>query len=513
MNRTALLTIAVVLAGTLLVSTGAVPLFDGPSDDIGENVELYPSDSPDGKYAYIDNETGELVVDISASNPNVEGPVGVSPDSVTTFENVFRIRYNGSQYAEVWLTHESDAIAFSARGEPIQSKSSAVALGPNKSVGVDVHVDTTGGRARIRADEMTVRAAVIDSEDVQNTDQGNDVKSTDNTFSLGVYDSEESLAVTVTEPATGERAVVIENLTPGAIVDIDLGRLAIVDGAITLDSIRFESATTADANVTFAQQTAQSVPVEPVEGAHGIDALGYFTLNHSVPDSAVENVSMRFSARWAYLEANGIDPTEVRLLRYGTDGWTVLETDQRVGSSVRARFVADSLGLSTFAVGVRDAQFVTSEVAVSPTTVRVGETATLTATVANRGAVAGQRTVTLTRNGSAVRNRTVTLDAGENTTVQFDVSPSTPGVYTFAVDGMQASAVTVTSEPETPPGTTEVRSTPATPDGDPATGQPPNETVPVADEAAGFDLVALAGLVGIVVLVGAVGVLRRRRGA
>jgi PGF-pre-PGF domain-containing protein len=513
MNRTVLLVTVLGLGGTLLVSTGAVPLLDEPTDDISENVELYPSDSPDGKYAYIDDE-GELVVDISASNPNVEGPVGVNPDTVTAFENVFRIRYNGSRYAEVWLTHESDAITFSARGEPIRSESAAVTLGPNESVGVDVHVDTTGGRDEIRADEMGVHAAVADSENVQTDDQANDFESDGSTFAVGVPDTDESLVVNVTEPAGGQRAVTIENLTPGTVVDADLDGLFIVDGAITLDGIRFESATTGDANFTFSQQTAQSAPVEPIGNERGVDAFGYFTLNHTIPDSAVENVSFAFSARWSYLDANGIDPAEVRLLRYGTDGWTILKSDRLVGTAERARFTVDSPGLSTFAVGVRTSQFVTADARVSPRTIQVGETATVTADVANRGAIAGQTTVTLTRNGSAVRNRTVALAAGENTTVRFDVAPSTSKTHAFAVDGTAARTLTVESPPTTPTPTAspDPQPTPTAtpPDNDVVTGQPSNETMAVSGEAAGFDIVALGGIVAIVVLVAVVGTLRRR---
>ena len=505
MNRTGLLVIGVCLAGTLLVSTGAVPLFQGPTDDISENVELYPSDSPDGKYAYIDDE-GELVVDISASNPNVEGPVGVNPDTVTTFENVFRIRYNGSGYAEVWLTHESDAITFSARGEPIRSESAAVTLGPNESVGVDVHVDTTGGRDAIRADEMTVRAAVADSDASQDRvpEPGRDTDSV-----LGIATESEpdtGLVVTVTEPATGQRAVTIEDLTPGAVVDIDLDGLFIVDGAITLDGVRFEATAPGDANFTFSQRTAGSASIEPVGNERGIDALGYFTLNHTIPDSAVENVSFAFSARWAYLDAAGIDPTDVRLLRYGPDGWTVLETTQRVGTAERARFVADSPGLSAFAVGVPSARFVTTQATLPPTTIQVGETATVTATIENRGTATDRRTVTLGRNGSTVRNRTVALDAGANATVRFDVSPAAAGTYAYSVDGVRAGTLTV--EPAaTPVG----NATTPTPTADRSAGQSPTETVPVSDEAAGFDLAALGGLVAVAVLAAAVAVLRRRR--
>ena len=511
MNRTALLVVAVGLAGTLLVSSGAVPLLDGPADDIGENVQLYPSDSPDGKYAYIDDDSGELVVDISASNPNVDGPVGVDPDSVTTFEDVFHVRYNGSQSASVWLTHESDAITFRARDGAIESEPSGVVLGPNESVAVDVRVDTRGPVDAIRTDEMTVHARVAESSEGSGSEPDTSSVEIGSGLSGSEIDEPDTpgLIVTVTERTGGIRIVTAENMAPGATVDADLGEFYIVDDAVTLDGVRFDAATSGDANFTFGQQGAQSIPVNPVGTGSGVDTLGYFTLNHTVPDSAVENVTFQFSARWSYLEAKGIDAAEVRLLRYGTDGWTVLETRQQVGTADRARFVADSPGLSTFAVGVPTARFVTSEVTRSPASVQVGETATVTATVSNRGSVAGETTVSLTRNGSAVRTRTVALEAGETTTVRFDVRPTAPGPYAFAVDGVAAGTVVVDSAPATPTETVTPTSTP--PSEEPATGQPPTETVPVGDEAAGFDVVALGGLIAVVSLVAAVAALRRLR--
>jgi PGF-pre-PGF domain-containing protein len=500
MNRTALLLVALGLGGTLLVSTGAVPLVNGPTDDIGEDVELVPSDGPNGRYAHLDSDD-ELVVDIAAA----ADAEGVNQDSVTTFDDVFRIRYNGSRYAKVWLSHESESVTFYARGDPIESRESSVVLDSKESVPVGVRVDTTGRIGDGLIDDITVHASVADPEDVERTEQESSGETTDTTFSLDVSEPDNGLTVTVTEPTTDERAVTIQNLSPDSTVDIDLGALEIVDDAITLDSIRFESTTTGDANFTFSQQTAQSSPVEPIGDETDIDALGYFTLHHTIPDSAVENVSLQFSARWSYLDANGIDSKDVRLLRYGTDGWTILKSDRLVGTAERARFTVDSPGLSTFAVGVRTSRFVTADARVSPRTIQVGETATVTADVANHGAVAGQTTVTLTRNGSAVQNRTVALDAGENTTVRFDVAPPTPGTHAFAVDGTVTRTLTVESQPATP--------TPTAPaDDDVATGQPPNETVAVSGEAAGFDIVALGGIVAIVAVVAVVGALRRRRG-
>jgi hypothetical protein len=510
MNRTVLSLVAISLAGTLLVSTGAVPLFDGPTDQITEDVELYPSDGPNGKYAYLDNE-GELVVDISAANPNLDGE-GINPNSITAMDDVFRVRYNGPQYANVWLTHESDAVTFYARDDAIESQSSSITLGPNESVPVGLRIDTTGEVADGFVEDITVHASIAEPEDVTDSAGNSDSSDSDETLTMSEVsqNSTPRIIVNVTEPHAGERHVVVENLRPSAVVDIDLGRLPIVGDNVTLDGIRFVSTTTGDANFTFAQQSSPPAPVEPI-ALDGIEVAGYFTLNHSIDGRDVENVSLRFSARSSYLTENDIDPDDVRLLRYGTDGWETLDTSRTIGSPDRFHFVADSPGLSTFAVGVRTPQFVTTQASVSPTSIQPGETATVTTVLENRGSVPGEKSVSLTRDGVTRQTQTVSLSPGQRTTVRFDVSPSTAGAYDYAVDGVPAGTLVVESQSPTPDMTEQTPTpTQTATESTVSTGQSPDEPGPVRNGVAGFDSAALLVIAAILAVVGGTALVRRR---
>lgn len=508
MNRTILSLVAVSVAGTLLVSSGAVPLFDGPTDRIAHDVELAPSDGPNGEYAYLDDD-GELVVDISASNHNLDAE-GVNPNGITFIDDVFHVRYNGSEHADVWLTHESDAVTFYARGEPIESQSSSVTLGPNESVAVGLRIDTTDGGGDGFIDDITVHAAVAESGDgSSNTNEDNAVEY-DGIHSVAEVTEPDCprLRIAVSRPNAGERKVAIENLSPCAIVDADLDRMTVDDG-ITLDGIRFEPTTTGDANLTVAQQT-DPLPTRSVVAETGLEPQGYFTLNHSITESTVENVTFRFSANSSTLSRNGIDPDDVRLLRYGTDGWETLNTTRGVGSPNRFHFTAESPGLSTFAVGVRTPQFVPTQASLSPTTIRPDETATVTAVVENRGTSAGQTTVTLTRDGTPIQNQSVSLAPGENTTVRFDSSPADVGEYNYSVNGVPAGTLTVEAAPADDPQHSPTQ-TPA--ENTVSTGQPPDETASVSTEAAGFDSLALLGVVTVILAaVGGTAVVRRQRG-
>jgi hypothetical protein len=376
MRRVVLLATALALAGVLLVPSGAVPLLDQPTDQISEDVELYPSDSPDGRFAYLD-ENDELVVDISAANPKVNGTVGVNPEGVTTFENVFRIHYNGSQFANVWLTHDADVLTFTARGHPIGSRANNVTLGPNESVGVGIRVDTTGQTVDAVADEFTIHATV-GTPATPGGDGSTDADATQLDVSR--------LEVTVLTPADGRRVVRIANLAVGDRLDVDLERMHIVREDVTLDAVNFTSQTAGDATLTFQRRDAPPSGVVPPNATMAIEPRGYFTLGHTIDGSEVADTSFEFSARTAYLNRTGVDPTAVTLLRYDGDGWQRLETRVTGRHDGRVHFNAPSPGLSTFAVGTDTEQMAPTPTGTAaappatpaPTATRTAVTATTT---------------------------------------------------------------------------------------------------------------------------------------
>jgi len=152
---------ALVCAGVLLVPTGAVPFTDA-TDTVGADVELAPADGSNGMLAYLD-EDGELVIDISPTNPNIDAE-GVSSDGITRFDDVFVVRYTGSETARVWVTVDAEAITFHTTDGPIDAEARNVTLESGESVGVGMTVDTTEVTS-IDSDEFTVHATGTDSGD------------------------------------------------------------------------------------------------------------------------------------------------------------------------------------------------------------------------------------------------------------------------------------------------------------------------------------------------------------
>ena len=129
-----LFAVTAIIIITPLIFGVSASIFSGETDTIAQDVSLKPADGPNGDYAYLDRND-ELVIDISETNQRVSAE-GVPAGEVTTLDDVFVAGYNGSQYAEIWITEDSPAVTFSARGRQIQSQSNAVRLKPNETVSV-----------------------------------------------------------------------------------------------------------------------------------------------------------------------------------------------------------------------------------------------------------------------------------------------------------------------------------------------------------------------------------------
>jgi len=96
------------------------------------------------------------------------------------------------------------------------------------------------------------------------------------------------------------------------------------------------------------------------------------------------------------------------------------------------------------------AAFTTSGLMVSPSEVNVGETVTITVSVANTGGTEGTYATILNINGVKEAEKSVTVDAGDSKIVTFSVTKQEPGSYSVAVDGLSAS-FTVVAPPVAPP--------------------------------------------------------------
>nr|WP_243837929.1 DUF1102 domain-containing protein [Halobacterium sp. R2-5] len=448
-------------------------MFSGPTDDLGNDVELAPSSD----YAYL--QEGELVVDLSAANPDAEG---VNDDAVTGVEDVFRVRYNGSQYAHVWFTHESDAVTFYANGQPVQSEAANVTLAPNATVSVGVRVDTTGETADGLLNEITVHARAADPEDVASSEDGD----------AAALSSGGSTVQTRAPTATSRRFVAL-GVSAGEATAFDASSLAIdgTDGELTLDEVDVAStggslSLGVDANGT---EDSRSRVAE-----RGAEPLGAVAVTDRLKSAG--RATLRFSVPVGYFEERDVAPENLAV--YRDDGGDVSKlpvemTGERGG---RVRFEAETPGFSTFVLAADRARLRVTDATLERASAAPGEDVVVTANVSNAGSITGERTVAVSVDGSVVAERTVEVEAGETATVTASVAHNETGEYAVAVDGVDAGTLVVQSS----------NSSGATADQPPA-GEPADEPV---REPAGFGLTDLLGLGALLVVVAASLVLARR---
>ena len=512
MKRLAAALALLALTGTLVFPSAAAPFALSQSDAITQDISLAPATTPNGDYAYLDGDD-ELVVDLSASNPNLAGDAeGVNPDGVTALANVFRIHYNGTRYAHVWITDESDAVTFTVDGDPIDSETNNVTLGPNRSVVVGVVVDTTGDGGGGLVDDMEVNAKVADPEDVNgaSTDGGGSVASTGDGDADASEDdtdtasSDDGTAVQVFAPSPTERSVTVVNAPTEGQTTIGLDGMPVAGTAgedgpaanLSLDSV----AVAGEGGGALSLALTATAPAEPE--TVGVASLGAVEVTET--EGTVSAATLRFSVSRAYLDANDIEPSELTVVRRSDGEPSTLLVRIIDGDAERVRFAADTPGFSTFTVAALRPSIGVAEASLSSESVAANESATVTARVVNDGRAAGSRTVTLTLDGEPVAERTVDLGANESTTVTFDVSPDGTGEYAVAVGGTTAGTLTVEGDVRTVSTPADVGTTPESGDAAPAVTEAPVE------EPAGLGLVEVGGLALATALAASLFVLVRR---
>lgn len=470
-RRTLTLVIALALAGTLVFPSAATPLFAGPTDDIGSDLSLAPS----SEYAALD-EDGELTVDISASNPSVEGG-GVNRGAVTSFADVFRIRYGGSQYARVWLEHDAEAVTFTVDGRPVDAAADNVTLAPNESVAVSLTVDTTTA-ADGSVDDITIRSRVAEPETATDRDR-------------------DGFATQSVAPTADSRRFTVLGADPGHPVAFDASRLELdrVDReTLTFDSI---SMTSPNRSFSVTAGTAGTEGTRSLVDATGAEPLGAVRTN--VSSGTVSAATMRFSVSESYFDRRRVDPENLVIYRHDGDlsRLPVTMTGERDG---RITFAAETPGFSTFVVAVDRPRLRLASAGLDATTVAPGEPVTVSASVSNAGTLAGERSVTVAVDDAVVAERTVTVSPGSTETVTVPVTRSAPGEYRVTVDGTDAGSFRVTAPATATPS----------PDGADPTASPDRSTQSPIAEPSGFGLRSLLGLLVLLVIVGATLALFRR---
>jgi hypothetical protein len=149
----------------------------------------------------------------------------------------------------------------------------------------------------------------------------------------------------------------------------------------------------------------------------------------------------------------------------------------------------------------KPAAFTASALAISPAEVEIGETVTISASVANTGELEGTYGVILKIDGAVAAIKDVTLAGGSSQDVTFTISKDAAKTYEVRIDSMTGT-FTVKPKPLPAPVTTPEPITPVT----------PTPSLPAAEPTTNWALIG--GIIGVVVvlaLVASLIILRRSK--
>ena len=126
-----------------------------------------------------------------------------------------------------------------------------------------------------------------------------------------------------------------------------------------------------------------------------------------------------------------------------TGGFTVIQQNQSIGTGALTSHGSSVAGGTTYSPPVSLPNLVIQSASLSSKAVTPGMPVTVTADIANKSTVNGNKKVTLYVNGQVESTQGVTVNSGGSSKLTFNVSRSEPGEYNVYVDGVPAGSFNV----------------------------------------------------------------------
>lgn len=262
-------------------------------------------------------------------------------------------------------------------------------------------------------------------------------------------------------PAATGVEVQMDDVFIGSDVSVDLaGKPVGTPPTVTLRDIAF----TATKDIESASMTvsATNSPPAGVSKPDGTAVVTYLEIEHpEFGNDAVRGTVITFRVSKQLLKDRGVEPNDVTLYRYSDGSWTAQDTWHTTNEFGKHVIEAQVNGLSYFALGLDGAKpagtgssdLSISGVSTNVSTLGVGETVAVTATVTNDRSQSVNADIPLSVDGETVTTRTVSLDAGESKTISFTYQFSEQGSYEVAVGNTVAGTVTVEPAEQSGDGT------------------------------------------------------------
>lgn len=290
------------------------------------------------------------------------------------------------------------------------------------------------------------------------------------------------------EPAAVDavvRNVVVRNAEARRSVSVDVSP-GDSPADVTFDAVEVTPAT--DASFTLNVTSSD----DPIAGetptanlSNGAKPLAFVSVDHSIADRNVSNVTFRFRVRKERVNAS--EPDEIALYRYHGGSWNELPTTLSNVTDSHFVYRVRSPGLSEFAAGKQMPQFEIADAAFEFTTLSVGDALEVRVRVTNEGDADGTFTADLVLGDETVASHKLTIAADGMRQTTFDRQVADPGTYEVYVNDYHIGEVTVNGSVAASGGPTSPASTGGTSATDGTTGREAATSLP------GFGLAAAVG--------------------
>jgi PGF-pre-PGF domain-containing protein len=236
--------------------------------------------------------------------------------------------------------------------------------------------------------------------------------------------------------------VTVQNATASETVAVNVSTPAGQEANVSFSSVNVTPTKNASftLNVTSSEDPiADKTP--SVNLSNGTQPLAYLSVDHSITDKNISNVTFTFRVQKDRVNASERD--EIALYRFHGGTWNALPTTLVETTDTHYVYRVRSPGLSEFAAGKQRPQFEIANASVEVTTLSVGDSMKVQVRIANDGKADGTFTAELVLEGEPIAERRLTIAADGMRQTTFERTVAEPGTYSVYVNDYRVGEVTV----------------------------------------------------------------------
>ncbi|MDS0473437.1 choice-of-anchor D domain-containing protein [Natrinema sp. 1APR25-10V2] len=237
----------------------------------------------------------------------------------------------------------------------------------------------------------------------------------------------------------------IENARANTSQSINISWPLTRDDPMAIDSFTFTPRQSGDFSINVTKSDDQFEGDPPFDLADGTEDVAFVSMNSTIADEDLRNVTINFRVRRDQLAGNETGPDDVSLYTRSDGNWIELPTELVGAGRTHYFFEAESPGLLDFATGIQQAKFRIDDAVVRVTEIRVGESTNVVVRVTNVGSADGTYTVGLIRDDTVVDRRELSIAPSGSRQAFFTQSFADPGTYEMYVNDHFVGTVTVVS--------------------------------------------------------------------